>query len=281
MSTDFQQGRVALGARLRELRGDLTGRRLADTLGWPQSKVSKLETGRQTATETDLRAWAEATGHPETADELVALLRGVESRSRSWRRQLAAGHRPVQDTLAVEYQRSRRMRAWQPAMVVGMLQTAEYARAVFSRYADLHQSVRDIDDAVRARVRRQEELYNPARHYEIVLWEAALHAVLCPPSVMAGQLDRLSGVLGMDTVRLGIVPFGAQLDIPPANGFWMYDDRLVIVEDWHAELWLDDADTVALYSRVWETVTGPAVYGAGAHRLISRARAQLGLHGQA
>lgn len=277
MSTDFQQARFALGARLRELRGGMTGRALAERLGWPQSKVSKLETGRQTATAADLRAWALATGHPDVADELTARLSGLESRSRSWRRRLAAGHRPVQESLTLEYERSRVLRAWQNSMVVGMLQTAEYARAIFNRYTDLRQSVRDVDDAVRARMQRQEDLYASGRQYDIVLWEAALHSAVCPSPVLAGQLDRLSGVLGLDTVRLGIVPFGAPMRIPPANGFWIYDERLVIVEDWHAELWLDDAENVALYLRVWELLKSSAVYGAKAHRLIARARAQLDL----
>lgn len=58
MSTDFQLARTSLGARLRELRGGLTGRDLADRLGWTQSTVSKLETGKQTATAEDLRDWA-------------------------------------------------------------------------------------------------------------------------------------------------------------------------------------------------------------------------------
>lgn len=277
MSTDFQQARLALGARLRELRAGTTGRELAERLGWTQSKVSKLETGRQTASAADLAAWAQATGHPDVAGELVSRLRGLESGTRSWRRQLAAGHRPVQETLTVEYRRSRSLRGWQPAMVVGILQTPEYARAVFSRYADLQRSLRDVDDAVRARMRRQEELYDPARRFEIVLWEAALHAMVCPPDVLAAQLDRLCGVVGMSNVHLGIVPFEARMAIPPGNGFWMYDDRLVIVEDWHAELWLDDTENLALYARLWETITGPAVYGAQAHRLITRARARLGL----
>lgn len=275
MSTDFQQARIALGARLRELRAEITGRELAERLGWTQSKVSKLETGKQTATDEDMEAWAEATGNRNAAQELKSRLHGLESRSRSWRRQLAAGHRPVQETLTVEYERSRVLRAWQSSMVVGMLQTPEYARNIVSRYVDLQQSVRDIDDAVRARLQRQQDLYNPNRRYEIVLWEAALHAAVCPPSVLAGQLDRLTGVLGLDTVQLGIVPFSSVLRIPPANGFWMYDERLVIVEDWHAELWLDDPESISLYARLWEMLKSSAVYGPHAHRLIGRARAQL------
>ncbi|MFG3498644.1 helix-turn-helix domain-containing protein [Streptomyces sp. NPDC047928] len=279
MSTDFQQARVALGARLRELRAarGYTGRELASVLHWPQSKVSKLETGRQTATTDDLQAWAQATGHPDSADELITRLRTLESRSRSWRRQLAAGHKPVQDTLSAEYERSRTLRAWQGSMVVGMLQTPDYARHVFSQHVDLHQSVRDVEEAVRARVRRQEMLYEPGKSFHIVMWEAALHALVCPPLVLAAQLDRLMGVLGLDTVTLGIVPLGAPLRLPPANAFWLYDDRLAIAEDWHAELWLDDAPTVGVYQRVWQTLADSAVYGPDAHRVITRARRALDL----
>ncbi|MFK0225889.1 Scr1 family TA system antitoxin-like transcriptional regulator [Streptomyces sp. NPDC090303] len=275
MTTDFQQSRATLGARLRELRGPVSGREFATRLGWTQSKVSKLETGRQTAAAADVRAWAAAAGQPEAAAELEARVQGLESRTRSWRRQLAAGHRPVQDTLTVEYERSTRLRAWEGAMVVGILQTADYARAVFTRYSELHQSVRDTDDAVRARLRRQAILYEPGRVFDIVMWEAALHTAVCPPPVLSAQLDRLASVIGLDTVRLGIVPLGAPVALPPAGGFWLYDDRLAIVEDWHAELWLDDADSIGLYGRVWGTLQASAVYGASAHRIIARARAMV------
>ncbi|MFE4975181.1 helix-turn-helix domain-containing protein [Kitasatospora sp. NPDC056651] len=278
MSTDFQQARIALGLRLRELRaeGGFTGRQLADRLGWTQSKVSKLETGRQTATHDDLKAWADGVGQPQAAAELSARLRAFESGTRSWRRQLAAGHKPVQDTLTAEHDRTRVMRAWEGAMIVGILQTPDYARHIFSAYVDLHQSPRDIEDAVRARIQRQESLYRPGKKYHVVMGESALRALVCPPAVMAAQLDRLSGAIGLDTVSLGIVPFEASLKLPPANGFWIHDDRLVIVEDWHAELWLDQPDNVALYQRVWDTLADTAVYGADAHRVITRCRRALG-----
>lgn len=80
---------------------------------------------------------------------------------------------------------------------------------MFQLYADLHQSVRDIDKPVRARVRRQDLLYQSGRTFHIVVWEAAPYASVYPPSVLATQLDRRADVNGLDTVRLGIVPFGA------------------------------------------------------------------------
>ncbi len=90
--------------------------------------------------------------------------------------------------------------------------------------------------------------------------------------MLAAQLDRLTGVIGMDTVELGIVPLTASLKVPPGLGFWIYDDRQVVTETWHAELWLDDADTLALYLRTWRTLRESAVYGADAHHVINAAR---------
>ncbi|WP_327429646.1 helix-turn-helix domain-containing protein [Streptomyces sp. NBC_01236] len=280
MSTDFQQAREVLGVRLRELRlsapeGRLTGPQLAQRLGWPHSKIYKLENGRQTATADDLRAWAEGVAQPHVFDELDARLKGFESHIRSWRRQLAAGHRPVQESWNTEVARSSVIHAWEEAVVPGMLQTADYARHIFLRYAELQNSVRDTDAAVRARMKRQEWLYQTGRKLHALIWEAALHALVCPPSVLAGQLDRLAGVIGMDTVELGIIPLGEPLKIPTANGFWILDDRLVITEDWHAELWLDDVDSVAAYMRVWRTLRESAAYGADAHNVISTARRAL------
>ncbi|MER8027762.1 helix-turn-helix transcriptional regulator [Streptomyces bauhiniae] len=278
--TDYQEAREALGARLRGLRftapgGQITGTRLAAQLGWPVSKISKLENGRQTATQRDLRAWADATGQPEAYEELVGRLAGFETHIRSWRRQLAAGQSLVQENWAAETARSQVIRVWEESTVTGLLQTADYARAVLTRYAQLHGSTTDTEEAVRVRMRRQDWLYASGHRLRVVMWEAALRVLACPPSVLAAQLDRLAGVIGMDTVELGIIPFSASVKIPPGNSFCILDDRVVSAEDWHAELWLDDADNIALYSKVWQTLRESAVYGSDAHNIINSARRAL------
>ncbi|MEV3932895.1 helix-turn-helix transcriptional regulator [Streptomyces sp. NPDC049944] len=283
MSTDYQQARAALGARLRELRfscpgGRLTGQQLAQRLGWQGSKVSKLENGRQTATPEDLRAWADATEQPGVYAELTARLAGFESHIRSWRRALANGFKPLHEGLSSEIERTSDMWVWEESVIAGLLQTPEYARHVIQRYAELLGGAGDIEDAVRSRVQRQEWLYRPGHKLHVLMWEAALRSLICPPSVLAAQLDRLTGVIGMDTVELGIIPFTASVKIVPANGFWLLDDRLVVAEDWHAEMWLDDAENVALYAKVWKTLRESAVYGADAHNAINSARRALNQH---
>lgn len=280
MSTDYQQAREALGVRLRELRlsapdGRLTGTALARKLGWPNSKVSKLELGKQTATPEDLEQWAAACGQPEAYEELRARLAGFESHIRSWRRQLTSGHRSVQDAAAAEHERTQVLTIWENCLIPGMLQIPDYARHVFSRHAELMRSPRDTEDAVRARIQRQEKLYQRGRKYRIMMWEGALRSLVCPPTVLVAQLHHLAGVIGLDTVELGVIPFSASLKIWPGNSFWVYDERLVIVEDWHAELWLDDSDSVATYLRVWQTLSESAMYGADAQNVINAARRAL------
>lgn len=160
----------------------------------------------------------------------------------------------MQDTWNAQVDRSHTIRVWEESVVAGMLQTPDYARHMFTLYAELHGLIPDTEAAVRSRMKRQEWLYRSGGKLRVIMWEAALHALICPPSVLATQLDRLTGAIGMDTVELGIVPFGASLKIPAANGFWIFDDRLVITEDWHAELWVDDNVGLATYLRVWDTL---------------------------
>ncbi len=181
----------------------------------------------------------------------------------------------MQENWNTEIERTKVIHGWQESIIEGMLQTADYARHIFTRYAELQNSPRDTDAAVRARLRRQELLYQPGRKFRIIMWEAALHARICPPSALAAQLDRLTGMIGLDTVELGIVPFSASLKIPTANGFYVLDNRLAVTEDWHAELWLEDADSIALYLNVWNTLRESAVFGTEAQNVINRARRSL------
>ncbi|MEU9089980.1 helix-turn-helix transcriptional regulator [Streptomyces sp. NPDC048428] len=279
MSTDFQSARINLGARLRELRTEagFDGKGIAAALGWQRSKVSRLENGKQTPSPADIAAWAQAAGREDLTGELKARLTGLETQYRSWRRQLAGGHRVRQELGVTESAATKTIRGLEVSRIPGVFQTPDYARHVFEANAAFRQIPRDIEDAVRARIQRQEDLYKPGRKFRFLVWEAALYVLTCPREVMIGQLERLVGLIGLDTVELGIVPFGTQLRRPPTHGFWIYDRRLVVVETINVELWLDDEDNIALYERAWSWTDEAAVYGQQARRLIGRARASLDL----
>lgn len=81
MSKQAQEAREALGARLRGFRKDAgfaSGRALARALEWQESKVSRLENGKQNAGDEDIRAWCVATGQEEHIPDLIATARHIE-----------------------------------------------------------------------------------------------------------------------------------------------------------------------------------------------------------
>ncbi|MEV0870663.1 hypothetical protein AB0I86_05575 [Streptomyces sp. NPDC049950] len=64
----------------------------------------------------------------------------------------------------------------------------------------------------------------------------------------------------------------ASVKTVPTKGFRGPDDRLVVADDWYAQLWLDDAHNIALHKKVWKTLSESAVYGTDAHNLINSAQ---------
>jgi transcriptional regulator with XRE-family HTH domain len=270
--TSVQQARQALGLRLRELRrqSGLTGRELAGQLNWPASKISKLENGRQTPTDSDLRAWANATGAEKVVAELVASLHTLESQHAEWRRQLRGGLRSHQAELARLDERTKLFRAFESTFIPGLLQTAEYARARFAQSIRVLKVPNDVDEAVRVRLQRQEVLYRTNKRFHFLLTEAVLRYRLCPVEVMLAQLDRLVALSAMRNVRLGIVPFETPYSVAPAHGFWLLDEDLVIVETFSAELHLAQPPEIALYSAIFDQLAAIASYGRDARAVITR-----------
>jgi transcriptional regulator with XRE-family HTH domain len=270
--TSVQQARQALGLRLRELRrhSGLTGRELAGQLGWPASKISKLENGHQTPTDGDLRAWANATGAERVVAELVASLHTLESQHAEWRRQLRGGLRSHQVELARLDEKTKLFRALESTFIPGLLQTAEYARARFAQSIRVLKVPNDVDEAVRVRLQRQEILYQSDKRFHFLLTEAVLRYRLCPVEVMLAQLDRLVALSAMRNVRLGIIPFETPYSVAPAHGFWLLDEDLVIVETFSAELHLAQPPEIALYSAIFDRLAAIASYGRDARAVITR-----------
>jgi hypothetical protein len=179
----------------------------------------------------------------------------------------------VQERYIAEFRRTLTVRGYEAMVVPGLFQTPEYAHHLLLHNAELMQSPRDTDYAVRSRMKRQEVLYKAHRSFRILVSEGALHALVYPHEVMAEQLDRLRELIGMSTIELGIVLFGVQLKPTPKHGFWFFDEERVIVETIATEFTLESGEDIALYEWVWDRLEEGADHGPQAHRLIARARA--------
>jgi len=128
----------------------------------------------------------------------------------------------------------------------------------------------DINEAVEARMRRQDILYRPEKRFHFILTEAALRYRLCPPEVMLGQLDRLISMAAVPNVKLGIIGFETAYVVAPAHGFWLLDEDRVMVETFSAELNLAQPQEISLYSSVFESLAAVASYGRSARAIITR-----------
>lgn len=270
--TSVHEARAALGKRLRELRqqADLSGRQLAESLSWPPSKVSKLENGRQTPIDDDIRGWTRATNSESEAEALLASLHTLEVQHAEWQRQLKTGLKPHQQEIAELDAKVKLFRAFESTFIPGLLQTAEYARARFAQSITVFKMRNDINEAVQARVKRQDILYRPDKRFHFVLTEAALRYRLCSPGIMLGQLDRLIAFAALPNVKLGIIGFETAYVVAPAHGFWLLDGDRVMVETFSAELNLAQPQEVTLYSGIFDSLAGIASYGRPARAIITR-----------
>ncbi len=266
----FQQAREALGIRLRELRraAGLTGRDLALAQGWHASKVSKIETGRQTPSEADVGAWAGACGAAAEVEDLLASLRVLDGQYVEFRRMFRGGQRAKQAELGRIEGDTEVVRNFEAVFVPGLLQTAGYARVRLAEGLDVIGAPDDVDEAVAARMIRQQALYRPGRRHHFVVTEAVLRYRLCPPEVLAEQLDRLVAATTLGTIRFGVIPFTRLLPVAPVHGFHLYDDQVVYVEHLTGELKLTQPSELRAYLGAFGALAGVAAYGGEARSLI-------------
>ena len=249
----------------------LSGTRIAADLGWVPSKVSKIENGNQTPKRDDIRAWAVACGHPEATDKLLDLLADVQTVSHRWKQRARGGLAAIQADYDRRTREAKRVRNAEILTVPGLLQTAGYARAVLTQMA-ARLATLDIDEAVAARMRRQEVLYDMGKTFEFVIAEAGLRTLIVPRQVMLGQLDRLLS-LGLSNVTLGIIPMGVELDTMPVGGLLVLDGA-AIVETCGEERNAGEEES-GDYERIFDLLMAEAVTGDGARRLITAAAADL------
>lgn len=271
--TSYQQARIDLGGQLRQLReaAHLSGKDLAERLRWQPSKVSRLENARQTATEDDVVVWAQAVGAaPDTTDELIRQAIALLERHDDWKQRHRSGLAAIQEDIRDLEARTKLFRVFEPGIVVGLLQTSEYARHVFRKVKRLYSAADQIDAAVRVRMQRQEILYDRTRTFRFVVPESALRSALAPADVMRGQLDRLLAVSTLPNVEFGVIPFGTELPSAPINGFWIYNEAMVGVATMTKDLVLRDPDDIAFYVRAFDDYAKVAEFGEPGREVIIR-----------
>lgn len=255
----------------------LTTTELARSAGISQGKISKIETGAQSARVDHVDGWARACGvDDQTRVQLHELAKTALTEASTWRREHRAGLTAKQTRVARWEQRAARIREFQPALVPGLLQTTAYATAVLGM-ADVS-GQRDLDTAVTARIARQQILGRaPDLRVELIVAEAALAwSPLGDGRLWPGQREQLVDAVLARRVRLGVLPSAAS-GPPRLNAFTIYDfadtgEQLVVVETFAAELYHDDPRDVAVYVEIFDALAAVALFDEHAAELIRASR---------
>lgn len=273
MTTSADQARASLGVRLRDIRRDagLSGTELARLEGWQPSKITKIEHGRQTPSEADLRAWCDRCGALADLPDLIATVRSIETQFAEWRRVIRGGIKRRQEASAAVYDRARLFRIYEPAVIPGLLQTRDYALSVLSTSISFFRVPDDAEESADVRIARQRVLTHGDRRFHMLLGEQCLHTNIGGTDIMADQLEHLLSLLKLPRLRIGMIPFDAPYRVPLNNGFWIMDEALVQLDTYTAELSLVRPDEVELYGRAFERLAALAVYGAEARAMIDAA----------
>ena len=273
MTTSADQARASLGIRLRDIRRDagLSGTELASLSGWQASKITKIEHGRQTPSEDDLRVWCDHCHASAELPDLIAAVRSIETQFAEWRRIIRSGIRRRQEASAAVYDRARLFRIYEPQVIPGLLQTRDYALSVLSTSISFFRVPDDAEESADARTARQRVLTHGDRRFHMLLGEQCLHTNVGGADIMADQLERLLELLRLPRLRIGIIPFDAPYRVPLDNGFWLLDDALVQFDTYSMEMSLVRPDEIELYGRAFERLAALAVYGSEARAMIDTA----------
>jgi transcriptional regulator with XRE-family HTH domain len=188
-----------LGGELRRARvaaGFSSQDALAARLGFDRTVVAKAETGERPPTDDVLAAWCVACHLDEDLFRRMAVLaRRADGPVPTW----------FEDWLQAEGE-AQSLRIWSPMLVPGLLQTADYARALFlAEQTDTSDDA--IDALVAARLERQAILDRAEPpDVVVVLDEAVLHRLIGSPQVMHDALVRVAELSQRPYIVVQVVP---------------------------------------------------------------------------
>ncbi|MFJ5777662.1 helix-turn-helix domain-containing protein [Streptomyces sp. NPDC093094] len=260
--------------RLRELKG-MTAEEVAERLLVSQSKISRLENGRRSISQRDVR---DLCGVYEVEDQRVVdslMQMAKDSRQQGWWH--AFGDVPYSVYIGLETDAAS-LRVYDPQVVPGLLQTRSYAEALIAG-ALPEAAPADIERRVQVRMRRQERISaveNPLRLWAVID-EAVLRREVGNRQVMIEQLEHLLEMVQLPHVTVQVIPFSmgahpgvsgqyAVLEFPDAA-----DSTVVYIEGVTSDLYLEKAQDVSKYSVMYEHLRAQALNVEQTREFIAKA----------
>lgn len=260
--------RRRIGLTLRKLREQqsLTLDQVAEQMDCSTSKISRIETGHNSVSMRDVRDLLHIYGVTgDVAKDIMDMAREARrhERERDW-------WHPYSNVLVSAYVGNEhvasRIRTYEHQRVPGLLQTEDYALALF-RTAIPAATDDVIQERLRVRMARQALLTRPEAplEFEAVLDEAVLSRPVGGDAVMKAQLQRLIEAAAMPNVTIRMLPFAvgahagmegtfAILEFPEVDG-----SDIVYAETATGGLFLEKHQELQLYSDIYQQTSAAAL----------------------
>jgi len=255
--------RILLGSQLRRLREakGVTRDDAGYTIRASGSKISRMELGRVSFKERDVEDLLDLYGvDEEEAQALIALAKQANSPG-WWHKYSDVLPDWFQVYVGLE-EAALLIRLYEVQFVPGLLQTADYARAVI-RLGLPSASADEVERRVGLRLARQEVLKKESGGPRLwaVVDEAALRRPIGGGEVMRAQLVRLIEAAREPNITLQVVPFRSGGHAAEAGAFTVMRfpevdlPDVVYLEHLTSALYLDKREDVEKYTEVMERLS--------------------------
>jgi hypothetical protein len=241
----------------------MTAEEVAEELMVSQSKISRLENGRRSISQRDVRDLCRA--YKVEDKSLVEALMNMakESRQQGWWN--AFGDVPYSVYIGFETDASS-LRVYEPQILPGLLQTPKYADAVI-RGALPEAPPEQITQRVQVRLRRQERITDPLGPLRLwaVVDESAMRRVVGSPRIMSEQLEYLVRMSHEPHVTVQALPFDMGSHPGMSGQFAILefsdesDTSVVYLEGVTSDLYLEKLSDVQSYSMMYEHLRAQAL----------------------
>ncbi|KAB8162138.1 helix-turn-helix domain-containing protein [Streptomyces sp. 3MP-14] len=273
--------RIALGRALRRLRDEEHGLKLTEVakkLGCDDSMLSRIENGKRACSQEMLGKLMDLFQvSAEQREELARLQADSNERRSPW-------WAPYRDVISSSYEQNisfenaaQSVREYQLALLPGLLQTEEYARAVTSvGFASLGPD--QIDGLVEVRLMRQRkrllETETPLQcHY--VITQAALEFEVGGRAVHRQQLDHLLGITDRPEVKVQVIPYEKGEEGCQIAGFRVYEfpgdvPEVAFSESVAGSVPIDDPRDLRRLNRLFRALASTALGPDASRDLVAR-----------
>ncbi len=259
--------------KLRELKG-MTAEEVAERLLVSQSKISRLENGRRSISQRDVRDLCGVYGVEDhrIVDSLMQMAK--ESRQQGWWH--AFGDIPYSVYIGLETDAAS-LRVYEASLVPGLLQTPNYASAV-TEGSWPEATAADIERRVQVRMRRQERITDPDNPLRLwaVIDESALRRIVGNRAIMQEQMCKLVEFSMEPHITVQVLPYDVGAHPGMYGKFCILefndpqDASTVYLEGITSDLYLEKPNDVQTYSVMYEHLRMQALNAEHSRQFIER-----------